>query len=241
MKSNFVERTLYRLMRLPAPSCFLRLDDHFDLALPMQPARGAATHLPVLLAERLCARFAEVEWYADSILDARKREGLDREADVKAALLTRAWFVGYLGAARAFLDAAAATLDSVYDLRLARADCTFASSFFWQTLVEQSPNTHRRYHTNRIFFNEVFRWCAESADRVAPLEVIYATFGPYSTRDAHLRVLDEAEMLYATLAQGRRTLNWIDPLSLHDRWKAHLLSLSERLCDEIRQTVPLHE
>ena len=241
MKSNFVERTLYRLMALPAPSCFLRLDDHFAQALPATPDRGAAAHLPVLLAERICARYAEVEWYAAAIGDARKREGLDREGDVKAALLTRGLFVGYLGASRSFLDACASTLDSTYTLRLERADRSFASSLFWQVLVERAPNTHRRYHPSRIFFNEVFRWCAESADRIAPLEVIYATFGPYSTRDAHMRVLDEPAVSFITLAEGRRTLNWIDPLALHDRWKSNFISLCDRLCEEIKATVPWQE
>lgn len=241
MMTHFYERTAYRLSDGNVPACFVQLDEHFDKALGMLMPRGASTHVMVLAAESICARMAEVEMYAFLIEDARRRHRMDKEGDLKAAVLTRAFFVGYLGAARALLDACANALVLVHDLGLGREDRTFLSPFFWQVLVEHAPNVHRRYHTMRIFFNEIFRWCAETTDRIAPLELVYITFGQFSTRDTHMKVLDEPEADMNTLAYSHRTYNWTDPLQLHDRWKHNFLQLCERVCTEIEAATPIRE
>jgi hypothetical protein len=49
----------------------------------------------------------------------------------------------------------------------------------------------------------------------------------------HLRVLDEAHLDLPQLMADPMRLNWLDPLVLHDRWKPKLLTLCERLCQEI--------
>jgi hypothetical protein len=239
MKTDFPQRTAYHLSDKPVPDCFLRLDEHFERVLPGALPRGAATHVAVLLAESICARMAEVELYAFLIEDARKRPRLDTEGDANAAILTRAYFVAYLGACRALLDSLAGALVNIHEMGLPRNERTFASPHFWQVLVERSPNVHRRYQTQRIFFNEVFRWCNEVQERVVPLEVVYTAFGHYSTRDSHTRVLDENETDYLALAYNRGAFNWVDPLQIHDRWKTQFLTLCERLCKEIESLIPL--
>jgi hypothetical protein len=241
VKTRFPERTCYRLGELSVPSCFLALDDHFARAFSLELPNAPQTHVAVLLAESICARMGEIEMYVYQIGDARKRQRMDKEGDVRAAILTRAFFVGYLGAARGLIDSCAMALSIVHELPLARADRSFASSTFWATLVERRPNVHRRYHTLRLFFNEIIRWSNETPDRVPPLEVLYATFGQFSTRDAQLRMLDEADTDLVTLAYSRRTFNWVDPLQMHDRWKPQFLGLCEKLCDEIRVSVPIRE
>ncbi len=241
MKTRYYERTAYRLLQEPLPACFLRLDDHFDRTLSVAMPRGASTHVAVLMAESICARMAETEWYALQMLGLRKRHGMDNEADLRAAVLNRAYVVGYLGVARALLDACASTLATVHDLMLGRAERTFASPLFWQTLVDHAPNVHRRYHTSRLFFNEVFRWGGEVTDRIVPLEMVYATFGHYTTRDSHTKIMDEADTDFATLAYIHRTYNWTDPPTLHDRWKPHFLTLCDKLCGEIESSLPIRE
>lgn len=238
MKTDFYQRTAYKLSNTPVPDCFLKLDDHFDRVLPGALPRGAATHVSVLLAENICARMAEVEMYAFLIEDARKRPRLGYEGEADAAILTRAYFVAYLGAARATLDSLAGALATIYELGLPRNECTFASTTFWQVLVERFPNVHRRYHTQRIFFNEVFRWCNETRDRIVPLDVVYTALGHISTRDSHTKMLDESETDYLALAYNRTTFKWIDPLELHDRWKGQFLGVCERLCKEIERLIP---
>lgn len=241
MKTRFYERTCYRLGELSLPPCFLALDDHFARALSLDLPNQPQTAVAVLLAESICARMGDVEMYAWQIADTRRRQKMDTEGDVRAAILTRSYFVGYVGAARAFVDACANALALIHELPLERASRTFASPDFWAQLVEREPNVHRRYHTLRLFLNEIFRWSTETPDRVPPLEVLYATFGHFSTRDAQLRMLDEADTSLVTLAYSRRTFNWVDPLQINDRWRPQLLALCDKLCDEIRTSLPIRE
>ncbi|MCB0107752.1 MAG: hypothetical protein KDE53_17650 [Caldilineaceae bacterium] len=233
MKTRFYERTAYQLSEQPIPNCFLKLDDYFDERLPI--VQGYHPHPSVVLAESLCARFADVEMYAFLIEDARKRHGLEQGNDVKAAVLTRSFFVGYLGSARAFLDVAAVTLSTLYELPVTANERTFAHGNFWHQLVTAVPNVHRRYHTMRLFFNEVLRWCNETPYRVPPLYLSHEQFGPYSSREMHLRMLDEAPFDLTHIPADPIALKWVDPLHLHDRWKPQFLILCEKVCQDIAQ------
>ncbi|RIK34193.1 MAG: hypothetical protein DCC55_33525 [Chloroflexi bacterium] len=230
MKTYFYERTAYKLSNEPVPNCFIKLDDHFDRSPAVNERPG---HLAVILAESICLRMADVEMYAFLIEDARKRHGLEKGSDVKAAILTRSFLFGYLGAACSLLECSAMTLALVYDLPLAPAERTFRNGDFWHQLVTQQPNVHRRYHAMRLFFNEVLRWSDETVTRIPPLVVSHNQFGPFSSREMHLRVLDEEDIDLPQLTGEPQHLTWLDPLLLHDRWKPRLLSLCEKLCHDI--------
>ncbi|MEZ4862286.1 MAG: hypothetical protein R3C14_13305 [Caldilineaceae bacterium] len=233
MKTRFYERTAYKLSEQAVPSCFIKLDDHFDQRLGI--IQSSHPHGSVVLAESICARLADVEMYAFLIEDARKRHGLEKGSDVKAAILTRSFFVGYLGAMRALLDVAAVTLAVLYELSLPQAERSFAHGNFWHQLVTAAPNVHRRYHGMRLFFNELLRWSNETAYRVSPLYVSHEQFGPYSSREMHLRLLEETALDITKIPAEPLGLNWVDPLYLHDRWKPNLLNLCEKLCQDIAQ------
>jgi hypothetical protein len=230
MKTYFYERTAYKLSNEPVPDCFLRLDEHFDQSPIVNDSLG---HLAVILAESLCMRMADIDMYAFLVEDARKRHGLDKGSDVKAAVLTRSFLFGYFGAARSLLDASAVTLALLYGLPLAPSERSFRNGDFWHQLVTHQPNVHRRYHGMRLFFNEVMRWSDETVTRIPPLIVSHNQFGAFSNREMHLRVLDEDEIDLPQLTGEPLRINWIDPLVLHDRWKPRLLSLCEKLCQDI--------
>lgn len=231
MRTLFYERTAYKLSDEAVPNCFIKLDDHFAVRLPI--TQGAGIHPNVLLAESVCARMADVEMYAFLIEDARKRHGLDKGSDVKAAILTRSFFIGYLGTVRSLLDSSAISLATLYKLPVLPTERTFGHSNFWHELVTAAPNVHRRYHAMRLFFNELLRWCNETMQRVPPLAVSHEQFGPFSSREMHLRVLDEGNLDLTQLPLDPLRMNWIDPLHLHDRWKPKLVSLCEKLCQDI--------
>jgi hypothetical protein len=241
MKTEFYLHTAYRLSEMPVPNCFLKLDEHFDIHLEPRIPREGGTHVALLLAESICARMADVEMYAYLIDDTRRRQRIGHDGDAKVAILTRPFLMGYLGSARALLDSSAATLATLYDLALERPYRTFGSAEFWQQFVTRAPNPYRRYHPMRIFFAEVLRWTNETVDRVPPLEAMRALFGQYSTREAHLKILDEGAVDLGQLPEERRPLAWIDPLTLHDRWKPQFLSLCEKLCTEIANSVTMRE
>jgi len=231
LKTRFYERTAYRFSDEPVPSCFMKLDDHFDARFP--EANVASTHINVLLAESICSRMADLEMYAFLIEDVRKRHGLDKDSDVRGAIRTRSLFIGYLGVGRALLDSAAITLAILCKLPVSNTERTFVNSDFWHQLVTAAPNVHRRYHPMRLFFNEIMRWNNEMVLRVPPLMVSHQHFGQFSSREMHLRALDDPAVDWPQMLAEPTRLNWIDPLHLHDRWKPKLLSLCERICQDI--------
>lgn len=240
MKTRFYERTAYRLSDEPVPNCFLKLDDHFDTLFT--ETGNTPMNYGMALAESVCARMADVEMYAFLIRDALKRkdlakENVGREADVKAAVMSRSFLIGYLGAARALLDSGAVTLATIYQLPLTNVERNFASGNFWQQMVVNQPNVHRRYHSMRLFFNEVLQWCMETPPRVPPVSVLQYQFGEFSRRELLAQVVDDRNADLEQMATQNYALHWIDPVDLHQRWKIKLLNLCEKLCREIEQNI----
>lgn len=235
MKTRFYERTAYQLSDQPVPSCFTRLDDLFDSQFTTY--EDAYTHPCVVMAEVLCARMADLEMYAFLIEDARKRHTVDPKAEEKAAILTRSFWVGYLGAGRALLDVAASILAGLYSLPLTAATMTFASGDFWHQLVSRAPNVHRRYHPLRLFVTEFLRWSTESAHRIPPIIVVEAQFGKYAPRDNRLRFYDEPNFTLAEMSDVTMLAHWIDPLALHDRWKPQFMLLCEKLAVDLEKAL----
>ena len=240
MENSFYQRTAYALSDEPVPSCFLTLDDHLRAHLPATDA-GPYQYC-LVLAELICARMADVEMYAFLMADARKRhslapEDVDHASDIKTASLTRSFLIGYLGAVRALLDAAALTLTTLYELPLSGGDCSFRNGDFWHQFVVSQPNTQRRYHAMRLHFNEMLQWCDETAARIPPISLLQHHYGQFARRETLLQVLDERNIDVERLAADAIGHNWIDPLDLQQRWKPHLLALCEKLCQDIATQV----
>ena len=235
MKTYFYERTAYKLSDQPVPSCFVRLDEHFDRFFgTFDEAFG---HRGVIMAETICARMADLEMYAFLIEDARKRHTVDPKGDEKATILTRSFFIGYLGAGRALLDSVAATLSALYALPLDNLGATFANGDFWHQLVANAPNVHRRYHPLRLFIAEFMRWTLETAHRVVPLIVVQHHFGKFAPRDQRLQLIDDPEANLGHLVALSMNARWVDPLQLHDRWKPQFMMLCEKICLDLEKSV----
>ncbi|MCB9139374.1 MAG: hypothetical protein H6642_13590 [Caldilineaceae bacterium] len=238
MKTRFYERTAYRLSDQPVPNCFLKLDDHFDGIFT--DGQTAPMNYGLALAESVCARMADVEMYAFLMEDAGKRHSLDkteidRAADMKAAVLTRSFVLGYLGACRGLLDSGAVTLATIYRLQLPNSERTFAHANFWHQLVSAAPNVYRRYHPLRLFFSEVFQWCNETAVRVPPVSVLQFQFGEYSRRELMTQLADDRDADLERMATKSYALHWINPLDLDTRWKVKFINLCEKLCRDIEE------
>ncbi len=231
MKTFFYDRTAYSLSAEPVPSFFLKLDDVFDAHFSEHGE--FAVNRNVLLAESVCARMADVEMYAFLMEDVRKRNSLERKEEDRAAILTRSFLLGFIAASQALLDSCAATLATLYDLPLTRAERTFADGNFWHQFVLLVPAVQRRYHPLRLFFNEILRWQHETVYRLPPLVVLHSHYGHLPGRDAQLRVVDDIHFELDQLAQEPYAANWIDPLELYSRWKPRLLSLCEKVCQDI--------
>lgn len=63
----FSNRTAYRFIGCPLPSCFHRLE--WDLHKWFPSIDETAKHPALMLAENLCRRMGDVEWYVESIAD----------------------------------------------------------------------------------------------------------------------------------------------------------------------------
>jgi hypothetical protein len=231
MKTLFYDRTAYSLSSEPVPNCFVKLDDHFDTLF--SDHREFAVNRNVLLAESVCSRMADVEMYAFLMEDARKRNSLDRKEDDRAAILTRSFLIGFLGSCQALLDSCASTLATLYELPLTPSERTFFNSDFWHQFVLLVPAVHRRYHPLRLFFNEILHWQRETVYRLPPLVALHSHYGHLPGRDAQLRVVDDSHFELDRLAQEPYAAAWIDPLELYSRWKPRLLSLCEKICQDI--------
>jgi hypothetical protein len=233
MKTYFYERTAYKLSDEAVPECFLKLDDHFDVALAYD--QNLYAQRSVLLAESVCSRMADVEMYAFLLEDTRKRNSIDRKEDEKAAILTRSFLLGFLCASRALLDSCAVTLAMLYELKIAKADRSFSNGDFWHQLVLVVPAVHRRYHPLRLFFNDVMRWQAETVYRVPPLVVLQGQYGHLPGREAQLKVADDTAYELTQMAAEPHRVNWIDPMELYTRWKPRLLSVCEKVCLDLQE------
>jgi hypothetical protein len=232
MKTYFHERTAYRLSNEPVPDFFLQLDEHFDTKLVF--VENLYAHPAVLLAESVCGRMADVEMYAFMLRDLRRRVTIGRGEDEKAAVLTRSYFLGLLGAMRALLDSCCATLAVLYELEINRVSRSFSNPDFWHQFVLVAPNVHRRYHPMRLFFNEIFRWQNETVLRVPPLVVLQGQHGHLPGREAQLKVADDAGFELPQMAMDPFKVNWIDPLELHSRWHPKLMALCEKVCQDLQ-------
>lgn len=233
MKTLFYERTAYKLSAEPVPDCFLHLDTVFDAHF--EERAQIVTHPRVLMAESICGRMADIEMYAFLMEDTRKRKTLDRSEDERAAILTRSFMLGFLGACRGLLDSCAVTLAQLYELPVSRAERSFANHDFWHQLILAAPAVHRRYHPLRLFFAEIMRWQGETTYRIPPLLALHSHYGHLPGRDAQLRVVDEGVVDLPALALEPYSAEWIDPLNLYQRWKPRLLTVCEKVCHDLAE------
>jgi len=183
---------------------------------------------------------ADVEMYIGLVQEARQRYHIDiaviHEDDIhKAAILTRSYTIGLLGACKALLDSGALTLAELYQLPISNSECLFENSNFWQQLTAHAPNVYRRYHTMRFFFNEVISWQNAIPHRLPPLAVLQDRLGPWSSREMQIKLADDKRADLVDMATEPLQFEWIDALELYDRWKPQLLTLCERLCQDIEQ------
>ncbi len=158
--------------------------------------------------------------------------------DVKMTVppfLTRSFAFGYIEACRALLDSGVIAIATLYSLPLDATDLSVASSDFWHQLVLYKPAIHRRYHPLRLFFNEIVRWQKEAIFRIPPLLVLHSHYGPMPSRDIQFRIIEDVHHNLETVAHEPYSVDWIDPLDLHVKWKPRLLAYCEKLCVDIER------
>jgi hypothetical protein len=232
----FFNRTVYIRHMTPVPECFLRLDRHFG-AKGLTEGSGI-DHPAVALAENLCRRMGNVDFYAESI-EATLASGADffHQTPVIGALL-----VAHFGACKSVLDAAAVSLNEVFGLGRQGGECDLKKDGFWRSLAGTNSVTATHHKQLRPWILSVVEWRDAAVHRVTPLTM---TSQP---RDSQGNLLPWTVQLclapnvdnhgFARHIRARSTsIKWGHPLHFHRLWRDNLVALCDDVCIDIATIV----
>ena len=231
MKTFFYNRTVYSLglLNMEVPQCFLELDDHFDTLFTTSPG---LTHESVRLAENLCRRIADIEFHAHFISEKQKSPDT-----FKAAILIGTYLVGYFNACKSLLDACAITLAKVYNLRLKNKQMDFSKSIFWKQLESQTGSVIKnRYKPFAGLFDEIIEWRDAAVHRITPFVITHSPGAPDKTprEQMEIKMVAQADADISTVVKRTRSIQWVEPLYYHKKWRSQLLELCKEVCLDIR-------
>lgn len=144
MSSAFASRSAYGFTSTPIPSCFLDLEAHLDRRLPAPYERFM--HSSNRLAENLCRRMGDADWYA-----GRVEEALGTLEPFPASVMAGTLLVGHFSACKSVLDAVAIAVARIHHLgrrsrgsELADRDMDLAKGRFWAALRAEQPKAYAR-------------------------------------------------------------------------------------------------
>jgi len=230
MESFFYERTAYCLLSIPVPRCFTELDKCFDARFT---GSDVITRQPVMLAENLCRRMADVEYYAQSISEVQKSSDASRAATLIGTLL-----VGYFVACKSLSDAGAITLANLYDLPLTNKEMDFSKEKFWRKLKESHATVHDRYMPFKDLFKEIVKWRDAAVHRLTPFVVPHSPGKPWEAprEEVKIQMVAQPDADVRTVVKLAKTKNipWVEPLYYHRKWQNQLIKFCKEVCLDIR-------
>lgn len=217
------------------PQCFIDL----DVALGEEDQSDDVVHAmqspKVRLAENLCRRMADVDWYAKCVKSTMQEENMG-----KATFLCSTWLVGYFSSCKSLIDAAAITISRVLRLGLSNREQDFGKGRFWNSLREASRADHDRYAVYRSVANSVISWRDAAVHRQSPFILPSGTTGERPRDQQKIWLINSPEPTIdgnvITVEEGKDVR--IDPLSLHEDWRDEFVSLCGAVCDDIRRWRP---
>ncbi len=231
----FFNQSGYLLLHEPVPNCFIRLESHLA---PRVPNGWHPTMIrEVALALNLCVRMADVEHYGRQIASELKAQ-----KGGYSAIAISTHLVGHFSACKAVLDASAILLANLYDLKQGKSggkltgkEMDFAKGAIWNSLQAEQPEASRRYNRLRKIMDEIIDWRDAALHRAAPLVVTKLGRDP-QTNICHIigyEMADEPEPDPVKVFSHDKSLNWVDPLHFHNKWRPSLLQLCEETCRDI--------
>ncbi len=111
----------------------------------------------------------------------------------------------------------------------------FAKGAIWNSLQAEQPEASRRYNRLRKIMDEIIDWRDAALHRAAPLVVTKLGRDP-QTNICHIigyEMADEPEPDPVKVFSHDKSLNWVDPLHFHNKWRPSLLQLCEETCRDI--------
>lgn len=229
MQSFFYNRTMYRFMDIQVPDFFIDLDKFFDKYFvdpnEIFSSEGRS------FAENTCRRMAAIDMFAENISST-----IETEDPFKAAILCSSLLVAYLSSCKSLLDTCAITLAKIYELPLTNKQMDFSKGKFWNELEAANKSTHDKYQTYRPLFGEVIKWRDAAIHRISPLILVHSPGKPseVNREDKKVRMVSRPDVDQLYVIRNINDLDWVDPLSLHHKWRDQFLDLCELLCGSIR-------
>lgn len=231
MKTLFYKRTVYNvgLPNMEVPQCFVELDKYFDTLFTIP---SDLTHESVRLAENLCRRIADVDFYAHFISEYQKSPAIN-----KAAILIGTYLVGYFNACKSLLDACSIALAKVYRLRLSNKQMDFSKKDFWKQLEDQTGVVIKnRYEPFKDLFDEIIEWRDAAIHRITPFVTRHSPGPPSNTprEKMEIKMVEQPDVDIYTVVKKISSIQWVEPLYYHKKWRNQLLELCKEVCLDIR-------
>ena len=229
MKTWFYNRTAYVLLGMPAPQCFIDLDEYFDTRFTTS---AAMMHESVTLAKNLCRRMADMELYASYISDAQKNLDV-----LKAAILIGTLLVGYFTACKSVLDAGAITLATLYNLTLTNKEMDFSRPRLLKQLKQETgPVVHGRYSSFQDLFDEIIKWRNSAVHRITPFVITHSPGPPdkVSREKIEIKMVAKPDVGISTIVISPKSVQWVEPLHFHRKWQNQLINFCKEVCLDIR-------
>jgi hypothetical protein len=242
MDSLFYNRSIYSVIKQPVPACFLELERHLGPKVPANvfPLVAPGIGPTIALAENLCRRMGDVEFYAKSIADELATLNGTYTATTVSSLL-----VGHFGASKSVLDASAITLARLYGLgrkskgrELTNKEMDFArqgKGHYWAVLQSEQGDVYRRYARFQGTVGEIVRWRDAAVHRVFPLVITSMARRPETNVHEihHFNLALDPDPDFEKVWFQSQPTRWSDPLHFHRRWHPQLLALCEEVCRDI--------
>lgn len=204
------------------------------LDLPQMVRSGAFQHV-----SNLASRFSHVDYYAASLSAA-----VHTPAPGAAAAIGSTFWVGYVSAAKSFLDAVAIALDWSNGLGLQPRQQDLYRGPFRDRLRAANPAIGKLIDSKLDLIKEVVEWRDSGVHRVAPLLVPHWTGGSTGESEGPPDGLTTAEMPIKLPAnpdvgipEFSAGMAWMEPLDLHQKWRPHFDSLLATTGDDLRRKV----
>lgn len=227
MRTIFYGRSLYSYMSHgELPKCFVELDEILGAEDSNEDILLAINMPKVQMAENICRRMADIDWYANNIEAATQEDNRG-----KAAVLTQTLLVGYFGACKSLLDAAAVSLNQIYGLGLKEKEQDFGKGKFWNQFRGSNFNAFNRYNPFRALAKEVIKWRDSAIHRQSPMVLVGEITGEIGLINDPK---PQFQGHYITVAEGEDVS--IKPLALCDKWRSEFVGLCSQLCLDIPGT-----
>ena len=231
MRTYFYGTSLYSHMsHVELPKCFVELDEILGAEDSNEDIVLAMNMPKVKMAENICRRMADIDWYANNIEAATQEDNIG-----KATFLTMTLLVGYFGSCKSLLDAAAISLNEINSLGLKEKEQDLGKGRFWNQLIGSNFNAFKKYKPFRSLGREVIKWRDSAVHRQSPIILPNGITGERPRDELKIWLINDPEPRIQghaiTVAEGENVR--INPLSLHTKWRSKFVSLCGQLCSDI--------